>query len=382
MPSPALAIAEDRMSATEKVNILMVDDHPDKLLTYEVILSELGENLIKATSGREALEQLLKNDIAVVLLDVNMPIQDGFELAHTIRQHPRFEKTAIIFISAVHVTDLDRLIGFEQGAVDYISVPIVPRLLRARVRVFVELYRKTRELERVNGELRRVSSHLIKMQDEEHRRIARELHDGLGQELAALKMTITQIPKHKSVSAKDQAADEASEIVTRAIQQVRSMSHLLHPPLLDEVGLLPAVRWYLDGLTKRSGIATSFDVQPVDFARLTGDLETAIFRVIQEALTNVFRHSGASKTWVTLSQQNGHVMVRVGDDGKGVGPEIAEMRPGSLGIGLAGMRQRAKEFGGTLRLTNANPGTLVEIVIPAQCLVRQEAHATTGAQSD
>ena len=364
------------MSATEKVNILMVDDHPDKLLTYEVILSELGENLIKATSGREALEQLLKNEIAVVLLDVSMPIQDGFELANTIRQHPRFEKIAIIFISAVHVSDTDRLTGFEQGAVDYISVPVVPRLLRARVRVFVEMYRQTRELERLNGELRSISTHLIKMQDEEHRRIARELHDGLGQELAALSMTLAQIPGYESVGAKNQAASEASEIAARAIQQVRSMSHLLHPPLLDEVGLLPAVRWYLDGLTKRSGIATSFEVQPADFPRLTGDLETATFRVIQEALTNVFRHSEARKTWVTLSQRDGHVIVRVGDDGKGVGPEIAEMRAGSLGVGLAGMRQRAKEFGGTLRLTNANPGTLVEIVMPAKCLVHDEQHTT------
>jgi signal transduction histidine kinase len=373
---------EDRMSATEKVNILMVDDHPDKLLTYEVILSELGENLIKASSGREALEQLLKNDIAVVLLDVSMPVQDGFELANTIRQHPRFERTAIIFISAVHVSDMDRLTGFEKGAVDYISVPIVPRLLRARVRVFVDLYRKTRELERLNGELRRISSHLMKIQDEEHRRIARELHDGLGQELAVFKMIVSQIPQYNSSDAKDQAANDASEIVTRAIQQVRSMSHLLHPPLLDEVGLLPAVQWYLDGLTKRSGIATSFEVQPADFPRLAPDLETAIFRVIQEALTNVFRHSQASKTWVTLSQQKDQVTVTVADDGKGVGPEIAEMRAGSLGIGLAGMRQRAKEFGGKLRLTNTNPGTLVEILIPAQCLVRQEAHANICAQSD
>src|SRR5579864_5983973 len=283
------------MSATEKVNILMVDDHPDKLLTYEVILSELGENLIKATSGPDALEQLLKNDVAVVLLDVHMPGQDGFELATMIRQHPRFAKTAIIFISAVRVTDIDRLTGFEQGAVEYISVPIVPRLLRARVRVFVELYRKTRELERLNGELRRISSHLMKMQDEEHRRIARELHDGLGQELAALKMTLAQIPRYKSIDRKDQAANEASEIATRAIQQVRSTSHLLHPPLLDEVGLLSAVRWYLDGLTERSGIVTSLQIEPADFPRLTPDLETAIFRVIQEALTNVFRHSGASK---------------------------------------------------------------------------------------
>ncbi|HXM24351.1 MAG TPA: response regulator [Terriglobales bacterium] len=364
------------MSATEKVNILMVDDQPAKLLTYEVILSELGENLITAASGPEALEQLLKHDVAVVLLDVNMPGQDGFELAHMIRQHPRFEKTAIIFISAVHVSDIDRLTGFEQGAVDYISVPIVPRLLRARVRVFVELYRKTRELERLNGELRRISRRLMKMQDEEHRRIARELHDGLGQELAAVKMTLAQIPRYKSVDRKDQAANEASEMATRAIQQVRSMSHLLHPPLLDEVGLLSAVRWYLDGLTERSGIVTSLEVQPADFPRLTPDLETAIFRVIQEALTNVFRHSQANKAWITLSQQEDQVMVKVGDDGRGVNREIEEMRPGSLGIGLAGMRERAKEFGGNLRVTNANPGTLVEIVIPARCLVPQEQHAT------
>jgi signal transduction histidine kinase len=309
-------------------------------------------------------------------LDVNMPGQDGFELATMIRQHPRFEKTAIIFISAVRVTDIDRLTGFEQGAVDYISVPIVPRLLRARVRVFVELYRKTRELERLTADLRGISNHLIKMQDEEHRRIARELHDGLGQELAALKMTLTQIPRYKSVDRKDQAANEASEIATRAIQQVRSMSHLLHPPLLDEVGLLSAVRWYLDGLTKRSGIATSLEIQPAEFPRLTRDLETAIFRVIQEALTNVFRHSGASKAWVMLSQQEHQVMVKVGDNGKGVGREIAEMRPGDVGIGLAGMRERAKELGGNLRLTNTNPGTLVEIVIPARCLVPQEDHGT------
>jgi len=110
-----------------------VDDQPGKLLSYEVILSELGENLIKAMSGPQALEQLLKN-IAVVLLDVNMPGQDGFELANIIRQHPRFEKTAIIFISAVRVTDIDRLTGFEQGGVDYISAPIVPRLLSQSLR--------------------------------------------------------------------------------------------------------------------------------------------------------------------------------------------------------------------------------------------------------
>jgi PleD family two-component response regulator len=137
------------------VNVLLVDDQPAKLLAYEVILRDLGENLIKAASAREALECLLKNEVAVILVDVCMPEQDGFELAAMIREHPRFQQTAIIFISAIHLTDVDRLRGYEMGAVDYVPVPVVPEVLRAKVRVFAELYRKTRELERLNSELER-----------------------------------------------------------------------------------------------------------------------------------------------------------------------------------------------------------------------------------
>lgn len=141
------------MTVDEKVNILMVDDQPAKLLSYEVILGELGENLIKATSATEALNVLLKNDVAVVLMDVSMPDVDGFELADVIRQHPRFRKTAIIFISGVHLTDSDRIQGYRSGAVDYISVPVVPEVLRAKISIFVELHRKTRMLEALNHEL-------------------------------------------------------------------------------------------------------------------------------------------------------------------------------------------------------------------------------------
>src|SRR6202051_2388824 len=137
----------------EKVNILLVDDQPAKLLAYEVILKELGENLVVAASGREALEYLLKNEVAVILVDVCMPELDGFELAALIREHPRFQKTAMIFISAIQVSDIDRLRGYEMGAVDYVPVPVVPEVLRAKIRVFAELYRKTRQLERFNAEL-------------------------------------------------------------------------------------------------------------------------------------------------------------------------------------------------------------------------------------
>src|SRR5579863_5509742 len=164
------------MAEHQKVNILMVDDQPGKLVTYEAILNELDENLIQARSGKEALEHLLKTDVAVVLMDVSMPELDGFELADMIRQHPRFQKTAIIFISAIHLTDLDRLKGYARGAVDYISVPEIPDLLRAKVSVFAELHRKAQQLQTLNGELRRLSVRLITMRDEERRRIARELH--------------------------------------------------------------------------------------------------------------------------------------------------------------------------------------------------------------
>ncbi len=143
------------MKPDSKVSILMVDDQPAKLLSYEVILAGLGENLIKATSASEALSILLKTDIAVVLMDVSMPDLDGFELADVIRQHPRFQKTAIIFISGVHLTDSDKIQGYRSGAVDYISVPVIPEVLRAKISIFVELHRKTRMLELLNNELER-----------------------------------------------------------------------------------------------------------------------------------------------------------------------------------------------------------------------------------
>src|SRR5262250_1988662 len=200
-----------RMRASDKVNTLMVDDQAAKLLTYEAILAELGENLIKANSGKEALEALLKSDIAVVLMDVSMPDLDGFELADMIQQHPRFQNVAIIFISAVHLSDLDRIKAYQRGAVDYISVPVNPQLLRAKVSVFAELHRRAGQLEALNKELRRLSASLIVAQDEERRRIARELHDGLGQDLVAAKMMLgALIQPQQSPEAKDQAVREAN----------------------------------------------------------------------------------------------------------------------------------------------------------------------------
>ena len=351
------------MSAKEKVNILVVDDQPAKLLTYQAMLDELDENLIKTTSGKEALSVLLETEVAVVLLDVSMPEIDGFELAQMIRQHPRFENTAIIFVSAVNLTDLDRLKGYTLGAVDYISVPVVPQLLRSKVSVFVELHRKAKQMEELNTQLRQMSSRLMTLQDDERRRVARELHDGLVQDLAATKLIFARIVED-SAQLKDQLATNGIEILDSAIQQVRTISYLLHPPLLDESGLASALRVYLDGVSKRSGIKTSLDVQPKNFPRLAAEVETAIFRIIQEALTNVFRHSSATSSWVVLSQEETRVVAMVRDNRKGLAEETAELRPDRIGVGLGGMRERARHFGGDFRVSNANPGTLVEVVIP------------------
>lgn len=176
-----------KMMDHEKVNILLVDDQPAKLLAYEVILKELGENLVAAASGREALEYLLKHEVAVILVDVCMPELDGFELAAMIREHPRFQKTAMIFISAIQVSDIDRLRGYEMGAVDYVPVPVVPEVLRAKIKVFAELYRKTRQLERLNAELEdRVRARTAELEESHARLLESEQRRSLA--IAAGKM--------------------------------------------------------------------------------------------------------------------------------------------------------------------------------------------------
>src|SRR6185437_3198615 len=165
------------MGMNGKVNVLLVDDQPARLLTYETILSELGQNLVCARSGLEALEKLMKDEFAVVLLDVSMPDMDGFEAATLIHQHPRFEKTPIIFVTGVHVSELDRLKGYKVGAVDYVSIPVVPEILRTKVAVLVELYLKRRELQHLNRNLAQANERLAEANTTLQVEKTRELED-------------------------------------------------------------------------------------------------------------------------------------------------------------------------------------------------------------
>jgi signal transduction histidine kinase len=356
------------MTDRENVNILMVDDQPGKLLSYEAILGELGENLIKAHSAREALDLLLKNEIAVVLMDVSMPELDGFELADMIRQHPRFQETAIIFISAVHLSDLDRLKAYQRGAVDYISVPIVPELLRAKVSVFADLHRKTRQMDLLNRELRSLSARLIATQDEERRRIARDLHDSVGQLVAALSMNngLIQADAKNLKPGASEAVRQNVQLVEQLSREIRTISHLLHPPLLDEVGLLPAIKSFAQGFAERSNIHVTVEFSP-DIGRLAPNVEISVFRIIQECLTNIYRHSGSKTASIKLWPSRDNLLtVQVRDEGKGIPAEKRHPAYSSNGhgMGLSGMRERVRELGGKLEVQSNGKGTSIIAALP------------------
>jgi signal transduction histidine kinase len=238
------------MRTDEQINILMVDDQPAKLLSYETILSDLGENMIRASSGRQALEYLLKYDIAVILMDVSMPELDGFELAEIIRQHPRYQKTAIIFVSAVHLTDFDQLKGYAAGAVDYVSVPVIPEILRAKVSIFAELYRKTQQLERLNHELeQRVEERTAEL----HRR-AEELEQ-LNAELARSNQ------ERQELLEREQAARAEAEMAVQLREQfIAIASHELKTPLTALMGF----GQLFQTRALRSGTLSERDIQSLD----------------------------------------------------------------------------------------------------------------------
>jgi signal transduction histidine kinase len=225
---------------------------------------------------------------------------------------------------------------------------------------------RTGELDTANQHLRMVSARLLHLQDEERRRIARELHDSIGQMLAALSMNLAGVRADIDRLARTASTVIDSEsLVQQMSTEVRTISHLLHPPLLDEAGLPSALRWYCDGFSRRSKIDVDLDC-PTDFGRLPRDVETAIFRLVQECLTNIHRHSGSATATIHLRHDGNEVAVSVEDNGKGIPSEkLDEMTlPGTAGVGLTGMRERVRQLGGTLAIESNNNGTKIATRIP------------------
>lgn len=225
---------------------------------------------------------------------------------------------------------------------------------------------RTSDLDTANQSLRELSARLLQLQDDERRRIARELHDSVGQMLAALNMNLSQVRSDiERLSKTANALADSENLVQQMSTEVRTISHLLHPPLLDEAGLSSALRWYVDGFAVRSKIRVDLDL-PEDFGRLPREAETAIFRVVQECLTNIHRHSGSPVAKIRIRQRDHEVIAEIEDKGKGIPTEkqLELTTPGTPGVGIRGMRERIRQLGGNLEFDSSNSGTLVRVRLP------------------
>jgi signal transduction histidine kinase len=243
--------------------------------------------------------------------------------------------------------------------------------------------KRTAELDSANQNLGQLTARLLHLQDEERRRIARELHDSAGQTLAALSMNLASVGAELERLAKTASvvADSAA-LVTDMSTDIRTISYLLHPPLLDEAGLSSALTWYIKGFSERSKIDVALGI-PEDFGRLPGDLETAIFRVVQECLTNIHRHSGSSTARISITREDHTVQVRVSDRGKGIPSqkrtEICSSATATPGVGIRGMRERLRQLGGTLDVYSdgEGKGTIITARLPVTLAVPLESSAPT-----
>jgi signal transduction histidine kinase len=228
---------------------------------------------------------------------------------------------------------------------------------------------RTADLNLANESLRELSGRLQQMRDDERRQIARELHDSVGQLLAALSMNLGAVMNqaHKLDAAGARALSENVAMVEQISSEIRTMSHLLHPPLLDAAGLTSALRWYVDGFSERSKIKVDLNI-PEDVGRLSDEMEIAIFRMIQECLTNIHRHSGSSGAAIRVRKEDSHILVEVQDEGTGIPLEkqIELKTSGRTGVGFRGMRERLRQLGGTLEIQSGRAGTAVIATLPIE----------------
>jgi signal transduction histidine kinase len=239
-------------------------------------------------------------------------------------------------------------------------------LWHAQEELELKVQERTADLDNVNRNLRDLSARLMQLQDDERRRIARELHDSVGQTLAALSMNLTTVRTDIEQLARTAIALNDSEgLVREMVTEVRTISHLLHPPLLDELGLASALRWYVGGFSQRSNIKVDLDMSE-DFVRLPAEMETAIFRVVQECLTNIHRHSGSPVARIRVRERDGYCQVEIEDKGKGIPQKkLEEMASaGTPGVGIRGMQERIRQLGGTIEISSGSSGTAVTVRLP------------------
>jgi PAS domain S-box-containing protein len=331
-----------------------------------------GARRIKGYTAQEIIGQHFSLFYAPEDVRQDLParvLQTAREKGHYEGEGWRVRKDGSRFWSNVVVTalrdDADNIIGFSK----------ITRDMTERKVLMDRIQQHAEELEKAQKSLRRLSGQLLQVQDDERRRLARELHDGAGQILAALNMNLESLQeaiKGQIAPRMNHRLGESIRLANQVMKETRTLSYLLHPPLLDEAGLRDALHWFVGGFIERSGIQTELEISP-NFARLSRELETAIFRIIQESLTNIHRHSGSAKASIRLTLDGNQVFLTISDQGKGMPPEATPEEQNALeepkknrklGVGIAGMRERVLQLGGQFEVAAGNPGTVIKAVFP------------------
>ncbi len=386
------------VSGNKGLRILTVDDN--EALRYSLVrsLRDAGFQVIEARTGKEALAMAAELP-DLITLDVNLPDISGFQVCRQLKADPVTNHIPILHVSSTFVDLESRVQGLAGGADAYLAEPIdraelvatVGALLRlkqaetaarreaesakaarqelAQLNETLELRvnQRTEELRKVNGSLRELSARLLQLQDEERRRIARELHDSVGQLLAAISMNMAvverEIDKFSPEAVK--AFNENGTFVQQILRDIRTISHLLHPPLLDESGLPSALRWYVEEFSERSGTQVTLECSTA-IGRFSSELETAIFRIVQECLGNIHRHARSQKATILLEANNGTACLVVKDEGQGISSEKQQELDSGVrtGVGIRGMRERVAQLGGVFRIESGGKGTTITATLP------------------
>jgi signal transduction histidine kinase len=381
------------MPETKDITILAVDDNDAIRYSLSRTLQGGGYRVIEARNGTETL-RLADDSPDLITLDVHLPDMDGFEVCRRLKANPRTAHIPVLHISAT-VTDTENRVRGLETADGYLAEPVSREELLATVGSLLRLKRaerearqqaseaekarqelkeahnelelrvkeRTRELSERTDQVRELSAKLLSLQDEERRRLARELHDSTGQMLAAMKMVLDEMRIEVKEPKFAALVNQSIKLNDEMSRQLRTMSYLLHPPLLDEVGLPSALRWYTEGFAERSAIKVDLQVSD-GFDRLPQEMEIAIFRVVQECLTNIHRHSGSATASVRLNRTNDVVDVEISDTGQGIASDRLRGDRIVSGVGLMGIEERMRQFGGSVKVTSSEKGTLVNAGIP------------------
>jgi signal transduction histidine kinase len=378
--------------------VLLVNDDAASLLALASLLADRNDyEVVTARSGEEALRQVLQHDFAVILLDVSMPGMDGFETAEAIHSHPRSSSVPIIFVTAHYADEMYRLKGYQKGAVDYLFTPIIPQILQTKVAVFVDLAKKNlqlqrqkQELEQLNRdlheqrkqdlehinerrqaeealrhsqeELRQLASYQERIKEDERKRIAREIHDELGQNLLALRIDIAMLhartgTTHPKLNSK---VHSVLDHIDSTMKAMRAIINNLRPTVLD-LGLSAAIEWQVKEFQRRTGIECELRM-PEHELSVDDNRATALFRILQESLNNVFRHARATKTRIELQASEDRLLMTVADNGVGIFPGC---RRKANSFGLVGIKERISTLGGELSIDTAkDEGTALTVSIP------------------